>query len=77
MSPRSRPPSGKDDERRHHLHLREAVEELLQHIRGTVNAARGMSDAELEYAQQRLEWLADEVWRACLAETGGEDVPAD
>jgi len=23
-----------------------------------------MTPAELDYAQQRLEWLADEVWRA-------------
>jgi hypothetical protein len=31
-----------------------------------------MSQAELDYAQQRLEWLADEVWRlAVKGEDGG------
>ena len=28
-----------------------------------VRRSRDMSTAELEYAQQRLEWLADEVFR--------------
>jgi hypothetical protein len=32
-----------------------------------------MTPQELEYAQQRLEWLADEVWRVA---TGGEEPPA-
>jgi hypothetical protein len=27
-----------------------------------------MSPAELDYAQQRLEWLADEVWRVATGE---------
>jgi hypothetical protein len=50
-------------ERRHDLALREVVQELLQHVRDLANRARDMSDGDLEYAQQRLEWLADEVWR--------------
>jgi len=32
-----------------------------------------MDPQEMEYAQQRLEWLADEVWRVA---TGGEEPPA-
>jgi hypothetical protein len=31
--------------------------------------AKAMTAAELDYAQQRLEWLADEVWRMA---TGAE-----
>jgi len=27
-----------------------------------------MTPAELDYAQQRLEWLADEVWRVATGE---------
>ncbi len=58
MSPRPQP------ERRHNRSLREALDELLQHAREITRRAREMTPAELEYAQQRLEWLADEVWRA-------------
>jgi hypothetical protein len=32
-----------------------------------------MSQEELDYAQQRLEWLADEVWQ--LAVRGGDEPP--
>lgn len=66
MTPGKRSKKTGVDERRQHLDLRETVEELLDHIRTTMSAARTMSDAELDYAQQRLEWLADEVWRLCL-----------
>jgi hypothetical protein len=31
-----------------------------------------MSPEELEYARQRLEWLADEIWRTA---TSGDDSP--
>ncbi|HUL03496.1 MAG TPA: hypothetical protein VLV16_09745 [Gemmatimonadales bacterium] len=55
-------------ERRQNTTLREALDELLQHARDIAQRARGMTAAELEYAQQRLEWLADEVWRAAQAE---------
>ena len=30
--------------------------------------AKAMTPAELDYAQQRLEWLADEVWRVATGE---------
>jgi len=57
MSPKPRP------ERRHNATLREALEELLQHARDIARRGGEMTSAELDYAQQRLEWLADEVWR--------------
>ena len=53
-------PSG---ERRHNRPLRELLDEFLEHARALVRRSREMSAAELEYAQQRLEWLADEVFR--------------
>jgi hypothetical protein len=56
------------EERRQNLSLREALEELLQHARDIARRARTMTPADLEYAQQRLEWLADEVWRAAQSE---------
>ena len=64
MSPKARP-----DERRHNRSLREVLDDLLQHSREVARRAKTMTAAELDYAQQRLEWLADEVWRAA---SGGE-----
>ena len=57
---RSRPRA----ERRHNRPLRELLDELLAHARDIARRAKQMTPAELEYAQQRLEWLADEVWRS-------------
>jgi hypothetical protein len=62
MTPRARA------ERRHNRSLREVLEELLAHTREIVRRAKEMTPAELDYAQQRLEWLADEAWRVA---TGG------
>ena len=63
MSPKAR------EERRHNQPLREALDELLLHSREVARRAKAMTAAELDYAQQRLEWLADEVWRLA---TGAE-----
>jgi hypothetical protein len=57
MSPRPR------SERRSNRPLREVLDDLLSHAREIVRRAKEMSPAESDYAQQRLEWLADEVWR--------------
>lgn len=51
-------------ERRQNRPLREVLDEFLEQARALVRRSRDMSPAELEYAQQRLEWLADEVFRA-------------
>ena len=71
MSPT--PDPGKGDERRHNLELRELVQDLLIHVRDLSQKARTMSDQDLDYSQHRLEWLADEVWRAVteMEERGG------
>jgi hypothetical protein len=63
MSPRPR------TERRSNRPLREVLDDLLAHARSITQQAKTMTPAELDYAQQRLEWLADEVWRVT---TGGQ-----
>jgi len=59
------PPGG---ERRVNRPLREVLDELLGHAREIARRAKAMTPAELDYAQQRLEWLADEVWRVATGE---------
>ena len=72
MTPRhSSSPTPPAAERRRNPTLREVLDELVSHVRDIARRARSMSPAELDYAQQRLEWLADEVWR--LAVRGEED----
>lgn len=65
MSPRSKKPP----ERRYNRPLREVLDDLLTHTREIARRAKAMTPAELDYAQQRLEWLADEVWRVATGET--------
>ena len=55
-------------ERRSNRSLRELLDELMVHTREIARRAKRITPAELDYAQQRLEWLADEVWRVA---TGG------
>lgn len=55
-------------ERRSNRSLRELLDELMGHTREIARRAKRMTPAELDYAQQRLEWLVDEVWRVA---TGG------
>ena len=66
MSPKPRA------ERRTNRPLREVLDDLLGHTRDVARRVKVMTPAELDYAQQRLEWLADEVWRVA---TGGEPPP--
>lgn len=56
-------------ERRVNRSLRETLDDLVAHTRELARRSDTMSQAELDYAQQRLQWLADEVWRAA---TGNE-----
>ena len=53
-------------ERRNNPTLREVLDELVTHVREVSRRAPQMTPDELEYAQQRLEWLADEVWRMAV-----------
>ncbi len=73
MSPaKRRSGSRRQPERRKRAALREAVQDLLQHVRNIADGARTMSDHELSYAEERLEWLADEVWRTVTELEDGE-----
>ena len=65
MSPRQKKPP----ERRQNRPLREVLDDLLTHAREIARRAKAMTPAELDYAQQRLEWLADEVWRVATGES--------
>src|SRR5204863_8091001 len=59
-------------ERRRNRPLREVLDELLVHSREIARRAKQMTPTELEYSQQRLEWLADEVWRVATGEAPPE-----
>jgi len=67
-SPTPTPTPPGQGERRHNRPLREVLDELLSHTRDIARRAKTMTPAELDYAQQRLEWLADEVWRVATGE---------
>ena len=71
---RSSTPPPPPVERRRNPTLREVLDELVSHVRNIARHARSMSQTELDYAQQRLEWLADEVWRLAVR---GEDEPPE
>lgn len=52
------------NERRVNRGLREVLDELVEHVRYVARNVQTMSKQDMEYAEERLEWLADEVWRA-------------
>lgn len=56
-------PAGKASERRQNQTLRELLDELITLVRSVSRAAPKMKSDELSYAQQRMEWLVDEIWR--------------
>ncbi len=66
------PRKPKQEERRDDVALRELLDELLQHVRNVAAHGRGMPQADLEYAQDRLEWLADEVWQKVMEHRNAE-----
>ncbi len=55
-------------ERRRNTDLREVLDELIAYVRDVANRAEMMGPSEREYAQERLEWLAEEVWRFVMKE---------
>lgn len=54
-------------ERRTNRALRELLDEMIALARHLSRHSVDMSQLELDYAQQRLEWLADEIWTAAVA----------
>jgi len=67
MTPKGPPPHTPD--RRHNYTLREILEEFVAYARDVVARAATMTVEQREEAEQRLEWLAEEVWRIA---SGGE-----
>ena len=51
-----------DSERRQNVGLRELLDEMIELVRRVSREAPTLGPGELEYAQQRIEWLADEIW---------------
>lgn len=71
MAPRKKPAdpntgSDKTAERRANHALREVLDELIDHVRKISRSRDGLQQDQIEYAQERLEWLADEVWRLTM-----------
>lgn len=67
MSNESGPPPGfprrpASSDRRRNVVLRDLLDEVIQLARHLSGHAEGMSPADLAYARERLEWLADEIW---------------
>ncbi len=53
-------------DRRANRALREVLDELVDHVRYVARNVHKMGKQDLEYAEERLEWLADEVWRVAV-----------
>lgn len=68
----TKPGRGSGAERRANRELREVLDELVDHVRHVARNIRKMSKSDIDYAEERLEWLADEVWRAA---TEAKDKP--
>ncbi len=68
MTPRRS--SKKQDERRSNTLLRDLLDELVEHVRNVTQSAPVMPLEELEYAQDRLEWLANEIWQKIMEYPG-------
>lgn len=50
------------NERRANVALRELLDEMIALTRRVANGVGTMSPAELAYAHERVEWLAEEIW---------------
>ncbi len=72
MTPTPKGPPPNLPERRRNYTLREMLEEFVAHARDAAARVATMTQQEREQAEQRLEWLADEVWRIA---SSGETPP--
>lgn len=66
-------PKRGNGDRRERRELRELLDELVAHVRTLTREHRTMPAEDLHYAQQRLEWLADEIWRSATERGEGVD----
>ena len=62
----NRPAAKPLPERRQKRVLREVVDELIDHVREVSRSAPDKGPSDLKYAHERLQWLADEIWRLAL-----------
>ena len=53
-------------ERRHNFELRERLDELIELARNLSRESSDMSQGDLDEARTRVEWLAEEIWRAAV-----------
>ncbi|MBI4512740.1 MAG: hypothetical protein HY702_01400 [Gemmatimonadetes bacterium] len=53
-------------ERRWNLELRTRLDELMEIARDLSRHAPGMTETELRAQLDRIEWLAEEIWRAAV-----------
>ena len=51
-------------ERRSNKPLRETIDDLIDLVRDLTRNSPEMTADELDYAQKRLEWFAEEIWRS-------------
>ncbi|MHB1861481.1 MAG: hypothetical protein ACYCVL_00805 [Gemmatimonadaceae bacterium] len=58
----SRSTPSQPSERRQNQTLRELLDEMIDLARHLANHAAHLPPAELDYARQRMEWLAGEIW---------------
>lgn len=65
--------TGPFTERRANRELREVLDELVEHVRYVAHNLGTMSRQDLRFAEERLEWLTDEVWRAATEEESARD----
>ena len=56
--------SSEESDRRRNQPLRELLDELVALVRTLARKSPDMSPDELDYAQDRLQWLADEIWQS-------------
>ncbi len=61
-------PKGFDsaEERRWNLELRARLDEIREIARHLSRHAAEMTEKELQAQQDRIEWLADEIWRSAV-----------
>lgn len=63
---RRRPAPGSEDERRWNLELRARLDEIMDIARYLSQNAGELTEEELQAQQDRIEWLADEIWRSAV-----------
>jgi hypothetical protein len=72
------PPGGAPNatDRRRNPTLRELLDELIELVRRLSREAPTLEAEQLEYSQQRIEWLADEIWEEISRTARGQRPPS-